>query len=49
MKADKIVKVDYIDESKYYTIENYDKKLPFASFMAGVAGIHGIPMWSFLC
>ncbi|MDU7442136.1 MAG: hypothetical protein E7L05_16630, partial [Clostridium sp.] len=47
MKADKIVKVDYIDESKYYTIENYDKKLPFASFMAGVAGIHGIPMWSF--
>lgn len=47
MKREIVVKSDYIDKSGYYTIENYDRKLPFASFMAGIAGIHGIPMWSF--
>jgi hypothetical protein len=40
-------KADYIDESGFYVIENYDIKPPFASFLSGVAGIEGIPMWSF--
>ncbi|WP_461206655.1 hypothetical protein [Clostridium sp. DL1XJH146] len=42
-----IEKVDYIDEQGFYVIENYDKKQPFASFLAGIAGVEGIPMWSF--
>ena len=38
---------DYIDKLGFYVIENYDKKAPFASFLSGVAGVEGIPMWSF--
>ena len=26
-------------------IENYDQKKPFASFLPGIAGKYGIPMW----
>lgn len=40
-------KSDYIDENGFYVIENYDKKLPFSSFLSAIAGIHGTPMWSF--
>ncbi|WP_160684609.1 hypothetical protein [Clostridium sp. C2-6-12] len=47
MKAEKIIKNDYIDELGFYVIENYDKKAPFASFLSGIAGLEGIPMWSF--
>ena len=41
------IKNDYIDEFGFYVIENYDKKAPFASFLSGIAGVEGIPMWSF--
>lgn len=30
-----------------FTIENYEKKAPFASFLPGLAGIHGIPIWCY--
>lgn len=30
-----------------FIIENYDKKKPFASFLPGVAGLDGIPIWAF--
>lgn len=30
-----------------YTIKNYLHKKTFASFLPGIAGIHGIPMWCF--
>lgn len=32
------------DQGKLW-IDNYDQKKPFASFLPGVAGIYGIPMW----
>ena len=41
------LKEDYIDENGFYVIENYDKKLPFSSFLSAIAGIEGTPMWSF--
>ncbi len=41
------LKADYIDENGFYVIENYDKKLPFSSFLSAIAGIEGTPMWSF--
>ena len=47
MKAEKIIKNDYIDELGFYVIENFDKKAPFAIFLSGIAGLEGIPMWSF--
>ena len=30
-----------------FTMEEYDKKSPFASFLPGLAGIHGIPVWCY--
>jgi hypothetical protein len=47
MEIKDAVKNDYIDEFGFYVIENYDKKAPFASFLSGIAGVEGIPMWSF--
>jgi hypothetical protein len=47
MKRINETKNDYIDEFGFYVIENYDKKAPFASFLSGIAGVEGIPMWSF--
>lgn len=47
MNNDIKIKADYIDENGYYVIENYDKKLPFASFLSAIAGTEGTPMWSF--
>lgn len=32
---------------KKYIIYDYDKKAPFSSFLPGLAGIMGIPIWSF--
>lgn len=29
-------------------IENYGRKSEFASFLPGIAGLHGIPMWCYL-
>lgn len=47
MKEKNEIKNDYIDELGFYVIEDYDKKAPFASFLSGIAGVEGIPMWSF--
>ncbi|MFW2489177.1 hypothetical protein ACN077_11420 [Clostridium chromiireducens] len=47
MKEKNEIKKDYIDELGFYVIEDYDKKAPFASFLSGIAGVEGIPMWSF--
>ncbi|MCR3906438.1 MAG: cellobiose phosphorylase [Tenericutes bacterium] len=30
-----------------YTIENYQKQKPFSSFLSGIAGKMGIPLWAF--
>ena len=30
-----------------FIIRDYDKKAPFSSFLPGLAGVTGIPMWSF--
>ncbi|MCR4998527.1 MAG: hypothetical protein K6A05_01660 [Lachnospiraceae bacterium] len=30
-----------------FTMENYGKKSTFASFLPGIAGIHGIPIWCY--
>ncbi|TNF09175.1 MAG: cellobiose phosphorylase [Bacillota bacterium] len=36
---------DYRYENNQFIIKNYDQKKPFASFLPGVAGLYGIPMW----
>lgn len=36
-----------IDKMGYYTIKDYDKMPPFSSFLAGVAGVTGKPLWTF--
>lgn len=35
------------DERKRFVIEDYDKAKTFSSFLPGIAGIKGIPMWTF--
>jgi hypothetical protein len=37
------------NEQNEFIIENYDKAKTFASFLPGIAGKDGIPMWSFYC
>lgn len=32
---------------KNYIIENYGKKSTFASFLPGISGVHGVPIWCF--
>ena len=35
------------DEEKYFVINQFDQAKPFSSFLPGLAGLYGIPMWSF--
>ena len=42
------VKYTFNDNNEFI-IEDYDKALSFASFLPGIAGINGIPMWSYYC
>ena len=37
----------YFDESGRFVIEDYSALRPFASFLPGIAGPMGIPMWAF--
>lgn len=37
----------YFHKDNRFTIENYSEKKPFSSFLPGIAGLKGIPMWSF--
>lgn len=38
---------NYILENDTYIIKDYDKMPPFTSFLPGLSGIRGIPMWLF--
>jgi len=38
---------DYYFGNKEFVIENYDKKKTFSSFLPGLAGKRGIPLWTF--
>lgn len=35
------------NEDKYFVIEGYDKSKTFSSFLPGLAGLYGVPMWAF--
>jgi len=35
------------NDNQEFLIENYDKAKTFSSFLPGIAGVDGIPMWSF--
>jgi len=37
----------YFDEKNRFVIENFNASKPFASFLPGIAGKKGIPMWIF--
>jgi hypothetical protein len=37
----------YFDKDNRFIIEGYNKKKPFSSFLPGIAGDNGIPMWVF--
>jgi hypothetical protein len=37
----------HFDNNNRFTIENYNDKKPFSSFLPGIAGLKGTPMWSF--
>jgi hypothetical protein len=40
------IKYNFNNENQF-VIEDYDKAKTFASFLPGIAGVDGIPMWSF--
>lgn len=35
------------DEKQYFVIEDFDQAKTFSSFLPGLAGLYGIPMWAF--
>ncbi len=35
----------YFDQQGQFVIENYNDQKPFASFLPGIAGLKGIPLW----
>ncbi len=37
----------YINEKNEFIIEGYDQKKPFSSFLPGISGLKGIPIWAF--
>ncbi|KUP09764.1 cellobiose phosphorylase [Bacillus coahuilensis m2-6] len=37
----------FFDENKRFVIEEFDRATPFSSFLPGIAGLKGIPMWTF--
>jgi hypothetical protein len=48
MKVGTEMAVKYnFNENNEFVIEDYDKAKTFASFLPGIAGLDGIPMWSF--
>jgi len=36
-----------LDETNRFVISSYQQQRPFASFLPGIAGSLGIPMWAF--
>lgn len=39
--------MSYFFRDQHFVIENYDKKKTFSSFLPGIAGIKGIPLWAY--
>lgn len=39
--------MSYLDQNNRYTIENFHTKSAFASFLPGIAGPLGVPLWAF--
>lgn len=37
----------YRFENHRFIIDNYDRQKPFSSFLPGLAGVRGVPLWSF--
>lgn len=37
----------YFDKKGAFVIEDYDRSRTFSSFLPGIAGVHGIPIWAF--
>lgn len=37
----------HFDEQGRFVVENYNEQKPFASFLPGIAGLEGIPLWVF--
>ena len=35
------------EQTMSYCIENYGRKSPFASFLPGISGVKGIPIWCY--
>ncbi len=40
---------NYKYENGVFVIKNFDRQKPFSSFLPGIAGEKGIPIWSFYC
>jgi hypothetical protein len=41
------MKIDRFDQHQRFIIENYDSARPFSSFLPGIAGPRGVPLWVF--
>lgn len=41
------MKKNFYFKDNCFIIENYDEMQPFSSFLPGIAGLHGIPLWAF--
>jgi len=39
--------MNHFDQRGRFIFEDFNRKRPFSSFLPGVAGLHGIPMWVF--
>lgn len=39
--------MSYYFKDNHFVIENYDKQKTFSSFLPGIAGVKGIPLWAF--
>lgn len=37
--------VNHINDNKGYVIENFSSEIPFSSFLPGISGVFGKPMW----
>jgi hypothetical protein len=41
------IKSEHFDKGGRFILPDYDQKPPFSSFLPGIAGLEGIPMWVF--
>jgi len=42
-----MMKAKYYLLDNEFVIEDYNRAKPFASFLPGIAGLHGKPLWAF--